>query len=86
MKTLNIFSKTTSHVNLMLVFSYVVRLGTNGNTESTITRTGSDFSEQIYPTGNVLHCEEFRDFWVAWTTRDVKFGTGVDVDTNELGR
>lgn len=66
-------------------FSYVIRIGTNGNNETTITRTGSDFAEEAFPSVGILNCEEYRDFWVSWTSREVKIGRGTSVDSDVVG-
>ena len=70
---------------LYVHFSYVIRIGTNGNNETTITRTGSDFAEEAFPSVGILNCEEYRDFWVSWTSREVKIGRGTSVDSDVVG-
>ena len=69
-----------------MFFSYAIKIGENNNTVSTISRIGPTPRDEQFETPNVLNCDAPTTFWVTWDSRDVRFGSGVQVGGNELGR
>ena len=67
-------------------FSYAIKIGENNNTVSTISRIGPTTKDEQFETPNVLNCEAPTTFWLTWDSRDVRFGSGLQVGGNELGR
>ena len=73
-------------LKFIVSFSYAIKIGHDNNTASTIFRLGPSSSDVVFDTPGVLSCDSYTTFWVSWTGREVMFGAGSAVGSNEIGR
>ncbi len=72
-----LLAETMGNYNVMITNIFI---GTNNENSSIIHRN----DEVINHTPNILHCDEFRAFYVTWTESTVNVGTGASIYHNNI--
>ena len=64
--------------------SYEVRIGTESNTKTVIIPDPKNSHQESVDSPDVLHCNEYRPFWISWLYGTLYVGKGTHVWENEL--
>ena len=64
--------------------AWVITFGTEDNTKTSVSQKGSSGVSTSYDTKDILHCDEYREFWVRWADSKLDLGQGNSTGENGI--